>query len=314
MLRDRWGNKVGNRKIICIVQARMNSERLPGKVLKPILGIPMAKIVLDRLSRSKYLDRINNPATIVLATTTNPEDDPLAQMASAWGYPVFRGDEKNVLQRYVSCVEYFGGDIVLRVTGDCPLVDPTLIDSLLSTYLAYDYDYMRLDVPNTFIRGFDGEAFSRDVLLRTYEMVERLSVTGVDSAAPECENCATYIPPTTSAGHVALTVSVAPLSQMEPAALLTCTMTTADRLRQYREHVTYFMYKHPEQFRIHYLEGLPLYSKPYRFCVDTPEDFSLVNSIFEHFNDIYISANRAVLYVDENTSMIAANKDIQQRL
>ena len=313
-----------NRKIICIVQARMNSERLPGKVLKPILGIPMTKIVLDRLSRSKYIDRQNNTTGLVLATTTNPEDDPLAEMAEAAGYPVFRGDEKNVLKRYCDCVEHFGGDVVLRVTGDCPLVDPTLIDSLLSTYLAYDYDYMRLDVPTTFIRGFDGEVFSREAMLRACSMVDQFAAElNANTLTAAARNNASVLPASASVdasasiSSPAATSASAPVEASVPVSSLDSSAAdhagASDRLRQYREHVTYFIYQHPEHFRTHYLEGLPLYNKPYRLCVDTPEDFILVTNIFEHFDDIYVGASEAALYLTDNQRLTAANDTVVQR-
>ena len=156
-------------KILCIVQARMDSERLPGKVIKPILGKPMVIHVLDRLSKCKYID------DIVLATSTGQNEEPLVETVDRFGYTVFRGDESNVLKRYYDAYKKHGGDIVVRITGDCPLIDPVIVDNVISYYLAYDYDYVRLDVPDTFIRGFDVEVFSSNVLQQTIRDVSLLS-------------------------------------------------------------------------------------------------------------------------------------------
>lgn len=154
-------------KVLCIVQARMGSERLPGKVIKPILGKPMILYTLNRLKRSKYVDEI------VLATSTSEKEEPLVQVVSQSGYIAYRGEEYNVLKRYVDAYRKFGGDVIVRITGDCPLIDPQIVDNVISHYLMYDYDYVRLDVPDTFIRGFDVEVFSAEALEIAYEEVSK---------------------------------------------------------------------------------------------------------------------------------------------
>lgn len=153
--------------ILAIVQARMGSKRLPGKVIKPIINKPIILHVLDRLSKSRYVDNI------VLATSILEKEEPLVKVVKGAGYEVFRGDENNVLKRYIDASRKYKGDIVVRITGDCPLIDPYIVDNVISHYLMYDYDYVRLDVPNTFIRGFDVEVFSRDILERVYKEVSK---------------------------------------------------------------------------------------------------------------------------------------------
>lgn len=154
-------------KIVAIVQARMGSERLPGKVIKPIIGKPMILHVLDRLNKSKYISKI------ILATSVLDNEGPLVKIVSEAGYEVFRGEEDNVLKRYIDANKKYKGEIIVRITGDCPLIDPQIVDNVISYYLMYNYDYVKLDVPNTFIRGFDVEVFSRVSLERVYEEVNK---------------------------------------------------------------------------------------------------------------------------------------------
>ena len=147
--------------IICIVQARMGSERLHAKVLKEIIGKPMILHVLDRLKQSVTIDKI------VMATSTNKNNDPLVQCVEQAGYSVFRGSENNVLERFNHVVEKFGGDTIVRITGDCPLIDPQIVDKVIGRFNNENLDYIRLDVPQSFIPGFDVEVFSKESLNKT---------------------------------------------------------------------------------------------------------------------------------------------------
>lgn len=152
-------------KNLCIVQARMGSSRLPGKVMKRINGHPMIYYTLIRLQESRYIDEI------ILATSTKDIDNPLAEYVETLGIGVFRGSEENVLERYKLASDKYNGDTIIRVTGDCPLIDPIIVDNAITKYLMYDYDYLRLDVPRTFMRGFDVEVFSKNTLEEVYGIV-----------------------------------------------------------------------------------------------------------------------------------------------
>lgn len=152
-------------KVLCIVQARMGSTRLPGKVMKDLNGHPMIYYTLTNLKKSKYIDQI------VLATSDKKQDDILSDYVKELGFEVFRGSESNVLERYKQTVDKYEGDVIVRVTGDCPLINPVICDNVITKYLMYDYDYVRLDVPNTFQRGFDTEVFSKEALNKTYNIV-----------------------------------------------------------------------------------------------------------------------------------------------
>lgn len=247
-------------KIVCIVQARMGSERLPGKVIKPILGKPMILYTLDRLSKSKYIDKL------VLATSKKEEENKLESLCKEAGYEVFRGEENNVLKRYKDTVKFYikneEDSIIIRVTGDCPCIDPIIVDQVISYFLMNDFDYVRLDVPESFIRGFDVEIFSNSSLNKVYNKVEN---------------------------HV------------------------SEEYKAYKEHVTLYMYRHPEEFKIGYVKGELLYNKDYRLCVDTLEDFQLVESIYKHFQDEYVSSKSIVKFLDNNTRLLNINNNIKQK-
>lgn len=125
--------------VAAIIQARMGSSRLPGKVLQPMAGEPVLWHIIHRLRKCKTLD------VIAVATTTNAQDDTLEAYCKTLDIPVIRGDENNVLQRYVMAAEALNADHVVRVCGDSPLIDPETLDSLVSTLLEQDVDVAYLD-------------------------------------------------------------------------------------------------------------------------------------------------------------------------
>ena len=118
-------------KITAIIQARMGSTRLPGKVLKPILGRPMLELMLERVKRAEKLDEI------VVATSDNAEDDILATFVNGYGLKVFRGSEKDVLDRFYQAAKFMGADektVIVCLLADCPLQDPSVIDEGLEHF------------------------------------------------------------------------------------------------------------------------------------------------------------------------------------
>lgn len=121
--------------ILAIVQARSSSSRLPGKVLKPILGRPMILHELDRLRRSKCIDKI------VLATSKEESDDVLAEVVAASGFEVYRGNLDDVLDRYYQCAIMHQPGHVVRITGDCPVIDWRIVDEVIEKHLADGNDY-----------------------------------------------------------------------------------------------------------------------------------------------------------------------------
>jgi len=146
--------------VVIIVQARMTSTRLSGKVLKQVLGKPLLGYVIERLRR------VSGANDLVIATTTNRADVPIVQLCQALGVNYFRGDENNVLQRYYQAAVQAKADVIVRVTSDCPLTDPEIIDKAITYFIdnAPKFDYVSNCITRTYPRGVDVEVFSFDAL------------------------------------------------------------------------------------------------------------------------------------------------------
>lgn len=145
-------------KTIAIVQARMGSTRLPDKVMRPIHGVPMIELLLQRLAKAKRVDQI------VLATSTDPRNEPLATHVRKLGYDVFLGSENDVLDRYYQAAKRYQPDTVVRITGDCPLIDPELVDQVITAYETQGVEYLSNTTPPTYPDGLDTEVFSFSAL------------------------------------------------------------------------------------------------------------------------------------------------------
>tara|TARA_B100000579_G_scaffold139925_1_gene113724 strand:- start:2778 stop:4868 length:2091 start_codon:yes stop_codon:yes gene_type:complete len=159
-------------KTLAIIQARTTSSRLPGKVLMPVLGQPMILMQLERVRKSKSIDKI------VLATSDHPSDNYLAKLVSSAGYDVFRGDLNDVLKRFKDCLTKFPADNIVRLTGDCPLSDPILIDEIVNSFYFYDIDYLAncLDEENLSVPdGFDIEVFRAELIYQANSKATLLS-------------------------------------------------------------------------------------------------------------------------------------------
>ena len=140
--------------IIAVVQARLGSTRFPNKVMRHIGGVPMIELLLERLARSKRIDKV------ILATTDSPRDQVLAEHVTRLGREVFRGSESDVLDRFYQAVRRYQPTTVVRITGDCPLVDPALVDEVIAAYLSQQVDYLSNTRPATYPDGLDVEVFS----------------------------------------------------------------------------------------------------------------------------------------------------------
>lgn len=141
-------------RTVAIVQARMGSTRLPNKVLKPIGGVPMIELLLTRLARANQLDQI------VVATADDPRNQPLADHVRKLGYHCHLGSETDVLDRYVGAARQARADVVVRITGDCPLVDPDLVDQAIMRFKSSEVDYLSNTSPPTYPDGLDVEVFT----------------------------------------------------------------------------------------------------------------------------------------------------------
>ena len=212
--------------IAVIIQARMGSNRLPGKVLRNICGMPMLWHIYNRLSS------IPEIAEIIIATSDLKKDDEIDIMAKKYGINCFRGSESDVLKRYFLAAERNNVDHIIRITGDCPLSDQAVIQDLIKLYFQGDYDFCGIacgaGVDNQinikkFPDGLDAEIFSFEVL---------------DKANNEA----------------------------------------TDEL--HREHVTPYIWKNPNRFKLGTLFSRTDYSK-YRLTVDNKEDFEFIKWIYE---------------------------------
>ena len=153
--------------IVAIVQARMSSTRLPGKVLLEVMGKPLLWHMIERVRKSRYIDKI------VIATTTNFSDDPIVTLAKKVGVDFYRGSEHDVLSRYFEAADKFGAEIIVRLTSDCPLIDPDIINSTIELYLKFngkiDFVGNTVPPPSTYPDGMDVEVFGFSTLKKTHE-------------------------------------------------------------------------------------------------------------------------------------------------
>ncbi len=200
--------------VLCVVQARTGSTRLPGKVLADLGGRPMLAFLLDRIAGLPV-------AEIVLATSTLERDDPVAELASAAGVAVVRGPEQDVLARFALALQDRAPRAVVRLTADCPLIDPQVVADVIALREARDADYATNVLPRTFPKGLDVEV-------------------------------------------------------MSAAALATAAAEATDPVE--REHVTPFLYRRPERFRLANLRCPEPLGRE-RWTVDTPADLERVRGI-----------------------------------
>lgn len=161
----------------------MTSTRLPGKVLLPLAGAPMLLRLLQRLRR------VQRAQGIVIATTTNATDDPIAALCAQQGLPCHRGSEHDVLSRYADAAREHGADVVVRITSDCPLIDPELIDQVIAAYDEGGSDYVSNMLPPTWPYGMAVEVFSAAALAQAHaeatQAAEREHVTPFLYGNPE---------------------------------------------------------------------------------------------------------------------------------
>lgn len=239
-------------RVVAITQARMGSTRLPGKVMCRIAGKTLLEHQVDRLARAGKLDRI------VVATTTGPSDDAIVDLCRIRGYAVFRGPEDDVLARYAGAAAEYDADMIVRVTSDCPLIDPAVIDDLVGLFLdpASGLDYAAVDT-RSYPHGLDAEIFTRTVL---------------DMAMAEAA---------------------------DPAE---------------REHVTPFIYRRPDRFRLGVLRTGEQH-EGHRWCVDEPRDLEfisrVINALYPDNPDFGWRDCLAILAANPDWALI--NRDVQQK-
>lgn len=187
----------GAPRICATIEARMTSTRLPGKVLAPCLGKPMLELMVERVRRVPSLDGI------IIATTTNRTDDPVAALAERLGVGCWRGSEEDVLTRVLEAARAHRVDVVVELTGDCPLIDPEIVERVIQEYRHAGADYVSNVLTRSYPIGMDTEVFAtnvlEDVARRTDDPVDREHVSvyiyrhpeiytlGNVAAPPRCE-------------------------------------------------------------------------------------------------------------------------------
>jgi len=240
-------------KTLIIIQARMTSTRLPGKVLKQVLGKSLLEFQLERLKA------VPNANGLVVATTTNTTDQPIVDLCQTLQVPVYRGSETDVLTRYYEAASFHQADIVVRVTSDCPLIDPDIVAEVIGFYQTHrdQYDYVSNTLDRTYPRGLDVEVFSFNALEQAYREA-----------------------------------------------------TQADE----REHVTPYIYRHPEQFKIYQMKQAEDHANE-RWTVDTPEDFELIKRILEvlYSTNIHFRQADVLALLDTHPDWRNLNADIPQK-
>jgi spore coat polysaccharide biosynthesis protein SpsF len=174
---------VTSMKTLAIIQARMGSSRLPGKVLMDLCGASVLDRVVSRLGRSQEITQI------VVATTSAPADDAIVRECDRLQALCFRGSEDDVLGRYYECARAYPANAIVRITSDCPLIDPNLVDETIRMFRSEHADYASNVIPRTYPRGLDTEVFTCDALERAgreaREPYEREHVTPYFYQHPE---------------------------------------------------------------------------------------------------------------------------------
>lgn len=239
-------------KTLAIIQARMTSTRLPGKVLLDLAGKPMLVRVLNRVRRARTL------TDTVVATSTESADDPIARLCAARNWPCVRGSCDDVLDRFYQAARQHQADVIVRITSDCPLIESAIIDLVVTRFLVQepvDYASNNSLLPLTFPRGLDVEVMSFAALQDAWQ------------------------------------------NDHDPAS---------------REHVTPYLYHHPEQFRLagvfHHRDLSHL-----RWTVDTPDDLILVRKVYEFFGDDCFNWYQVLDLLEQHPEWLSINRHVRQK-
>jgi spore coat polysaccharide biosynthesis protein SpsF len=203
-------------RVVAIIQARMGSTRLPGKVLKDLAGATVLERVVSRLRRCRLVSEV------VVATSAEQADDAILNECQRLGTDVFRGSEQDVLDRYYRAAQQARAEVVVRITSDCPLIDPGVSDKTIQAFLSERPDYASNALERTYPRGLDTEVMTFDALKSAW---------------------------------------------------------TEARQAYQREHVTPFLYQHPERFKLLSVKGDRDYSQC-RWTLDTPEDLEFLRAVY----------------------------------
>jgi spore coat polysaccharide biosynthesis protein SpsF len=214
----------------------------------------MLSHVIERIKKALTLDKI------VVATTRLPQDDPIIRLARQAGVAWYRGPEEDVLARYAGAAKEAGTDVVVRITSDCPLIDPVTVDHVVRYFLAHDYDYVAAGVGSGFPRGLDTEVFTQEALIKA----ERQAHDEIS-----------------------------------------------------REHVTPYIWRHPEIFRLDRYQAPPVLCHPgWRLCVDEEDDFRLIEEIYNRLyrSDLPVDIREVVRLLENEPCLLQLNAHVRQKV
>jgi spore coat polysaccharide biosynthesis protein SpsF len=231
------------KRTVALIQARVSSKRLPGKVLLDIHGEPMLLHVVRRAGRARTLD------DVAVITSCHEDDSAIEQVCLENAISCFRGSLDDVLDRYYHAALHFHADVIVRITADCPLLDPNVVDLVVKTFHEGSYDYFSNVLRCTYPDGLDTEVFH----LQTLERAWREASLGSE-----------------------------------------------------REHVTAFIYKHPEIFRLGNMEHSEDLSD-LRWTVDTVEDLEFVRAVYSRFKGELFGMNEIVDLIGKNPEIAELN-------
>ena len=185
-------------KVVATIEARMGSSRLPGKTLRPILGRPTLEFLIERLKRVNRLDEI------VVATTNNPRDDVVETLAHRLKVGCFRGSEEDVLGRVLGAAQTYQADVIVEITGDCPLIDPSVVQHCINEYFSRGVDYV---ASKNYVGGMNTQVFSTSVLNEVEQVTRDDPNSREHVSLPIYENaekykfCQNYIETTSHSQH-----------------------------------------------------------------------------------------------------------------
>ena len=263
---------------VAIIQARMSSSRLPGKVLLPIGERPMLAWVVERTRRAQTVNEV------VVATTTDPSDDAVAEFCQSRGYTCTRGSVHDVLDRYYHAAKNANADVIVRITADCPLIDPVLVDDAVNTLIGgrtrtprFDFVANRLPPPwgRTYPIGLDTEVFTFNALERAWKRA---------IAKHQREHVTPFFYEETPVSYLRPQVVDAPFSScMTPAGTQIA-----------------LLHHHPDYGH-------------QRWTVDTPEDLELVRQITARFPDDRFSWKDVLKLVEREPQLAQLNAQIKHK-
>lgn len=231
----------------------MTSTRLPGKVLADACGKPMLQLMVDRLRHVPDMDKI------VIATTTNAADDPIESLAERLGVGCYRGSEDDVLDRVLQAATAHGIDTIVELTGDCPLIDPAVVQLVVDAYKTGRADYVSNVLTRSYPIGMDTQVFSRAVLADVARRTD------------------------------------------DPND---------------HEHVSLFIYRNPQIYTLENVLAPTAHTQPeLRLTLDTPEDLTVIRSIFDHLlgDNALFDLSTILGYLAENPQVAAINADVKHR-